>query len=190
MRLPEAEKLQKLIKDRLSQQGRLTLAIDGPCGAGKSTLAQNLHRLFPDSLLIHMDDFFLQAHQRSLERLYEPGGNLDRERLVLEVLRPLQKHLPFSYRRYDCQTHTFTQIQASPAPLVLLEGVYSHHPAFAPFVDVRVFVDAPLITRLERLKNRVGEARLSRFTSEWIPLEDRYFDAFSIRQQADLNING
>ena len=47
-----------------SSGGRLLLAIDGRCAAGKTTLAAGLQREF-DCNVIHMDDFFLQLHQRT-----------------------------------------------------------------------------------------------------------------------------
>lgn len=183
-------RLLRLIDSQLSKAGRLVLAIDGPCASGKSTLAANLQAIRPNSLLIHTDDFFLQPHQRNEKRLSEPGGNLDRERLTREVLQPLQQGQAFVYHKFDCHSLTLHKVTAQPAPLVLLEGVYAHHPAFAPYLDQKVFLHAPLATRLARLENRVGQQMLQRFLTEWIPLEEIYFAAFSIRERADLVLDG
>lgn len=70
---------------RLAQGRRTTLAIDGPCGSGKTTLAALLAQLY-DCPVFHADDFFLRPEQRTPERFAQPGGNLDRERLREEVL--------------------------------------------------------------------------------------------------------
>lgn len=70
---------------RLAQGRRTTLAIDGPCGSGKTTLAALLTQLY-DCPVFHADDFFLRPEQRTPERFAQPGGNLDRERLREEVL--------------------------------------------------------------------------------------------------------
>ena len=46
-----------------------------------------------------MDDFFLRPEQRTEERLKEVGGNVDRERFLEEVARPLtNKKKSFGYR--------------------------------------------------------------------------------------------
>lgn len=52
--------------------GRYIVAIDGRCGAGKSTLAQQLARDL-GGRVVCADDFFLRPEQRTPERLAEPG---------------------------------------------------------------------------------------------------------------------
>ena len=66
--------------------GRYIVAIDGRCGAGKSTLAQKLARDL-GGRVVCADDFFLRPEQRTPERLAEPGGNLDRERMKSDVYK-------------------------------------------------------------------------------------------------------
>ena len=55
-----------------------------------------------------MDDFYLQPHQRTEERLAEPGGNVDRERFLQEVLIPLHEGHDAVYRVFDCQILALT----------------------------------------------------------------------------------
>ena len=64
--------------DRLlvSSKSPVIVAIDGVCGGGKTTLGEWLAMQY-DCNLFHMDDFFLQNHQRTEERLSEVGGNVD-----------------------------------------------------------------------------------------------------------------
>ena len=81
------------------------VAIDGGAAGGKTTLAAGLARRFGADVL-HMDDFFLQPHQRTAQRLGEPGGNVDYERFAREVLLPLRRGERYVYRRYDCRTQT------------------------------------------------------------------------------------
>ena len=45
------------------------------------------------------------------------------------------------------------------------------------YYDARHILTAPYETRLERIRRRDGEYMLGRFVREWIPLEDRYFEA-------------
>ena len=60
---------------------RFIVAIDGRCGSGKTTVAGVLGKRL-DAVVFHMDDFYLQKHQRIEERYNEPGGNVDRERWI------------------------------------------------------------------------------------------------------------
>ena len=81
-----------------TEQKRITIAIDGSCTSGKSTLAAALASEL-DCNLFHMDDFFLRPQQRTAERYAEAGGNVDYERFYREVLKPLKTGEVFSYRR-------------------------------------------------------------------------------------------
>lgn len=175
-----------LIDQRMAQKSRVNLAIDGPCGAGKSTLGKRLHQYYKDSALFHMDDFFLQPHQRTVARLMEPGGNVDRERFLSEVLVFLQTAQPFSYQRYDCQSGLMSTLLAQPANLNICEGVYSLHPELIDHFTLRVFLDIDSLKQMIRIRKRVLPDRVNRFQTEWIPMEQRYFNAFSIRESCDL----
>ena len=79
----------------LSIQARtaVIMGVDGRCGSGKTYFARRLAEKFPCSV-IHMDDYFLPAEKRAADWEKCPGGNMDFERLLAEVLRPLQPSLP------------------------------------------------------------------------------------------------
>ena len=79
----------------------LLIAIDGRCTSGKSTLASKLSEKMNASIL-HMDDFFLRIEQRKPERYKEPGGNVDRERII-EVIHEYLEHKSISYAPFNCR---------------------------------------------------------------------------------------
>ena len=80
-----------------TKKDHLLIAIDGRCGSGKSTLGAYLQQKMHGNLL-HMDDFYLRPEQRTPKRWEEPGGNVDWERFLEEVLLPLHKGTKFTYR--------------------------------------------------------------------------------------------
>ena len=169
----------------------LLVAIDGRCGSGKSTLAVRLSRHFEGKAAVyHMDDFFLPPALRTAERLQEPGGNVHYERFFQEVLQPLKKGISFSYGKYSCQSGDMITTQASPAPLAIVEGVYSLHPLLQPSYDYKVFLTVDPQTQKDRLQQRSGDQMLQRFLTEWIPLEEAYFRAFSIPVACDIQLKG
>lgn len=167
------------IDKAMKKHPRLRVAIDGPCASGKSTLGTALRDIYACPL-IHMDDFFLRPEQRTQERLAQPGGNVDYERFTQEVLAPLLAGRDFSYRPWSCQLGGFDpEISIPAAPLTVVEGSYSMRPDLRDAYQLRIWVEAPMELRRQRLLERGGADCLSRFEQLWIPLEDRYFEACS-----------
>lgn len=176
----------KRIQDLLDQKKQVPVSIDGPCGSGKSTLAEFLRGQFHGSAVIHADDFFLQPFQRTPQRMDEPGGNMDRERLQLEVLECLQKDQPFFYQRYDCQSGIMTPAEVQPSQLYIIEGAYSQHPDLSKYYDLKIFLEVDEQTQLQRLRQRVPAEKMDAFLQKWIPLEQHYFSAFNIKENSDF----
>ena len=166
----------------------LLIALDGRCAAGKTTLANRLAEQYGWGV-IHLDDFFLQPAQRTSQRLAEPGGNLDRERLISEVLLPLTRHRPGVYRVFDCRTMGFAAVPRPlpAAPVVLLEGSYACHPDLRPLCGLHVFLTVDPGEQLRRLTAR-NPARLQDFRTRWIPMEEQYFRYFHIPETCDLTL--
>ena len=135
--------LLQAIEARLQASESVLLAIDGRSGSGKSDLASCLQMLFGASVA-HMDDFFLPAARKTPQRLSQPGGNVDIERFSLEVAEPLRKGQPVCYRPYSCRTGTLGQpIPLPRAPLTVIEGVYSLHPAAGVPYTMSIFLSVP-----------------------------------------------
>lgn len=166
------------------------VAIDGPCASGKSTLGEELAQIY-SCPLIHMDDFFLRPEQRTEARLAQPGGNVDYERFLQEVLLPLPRQEAACYRPWRCHTGDFdAPVTVPPCPLVVVEGSYSLRPDLREHYHLRVWVEAPMKERLERLAQRGGPGCLERFRTMWIPLENRYFDACQVKECCQLFLSG
>lgn len=174
------------IKDLLKEKERVTVAIDGPCASGKTTLAKALQEQL-DCNVIHLDHFFLRPEQKTPQRLAEIGGNFDRERFWDEVLTPLIRFEEFSYRPYVCSEEKLGEPIFIPRKKVyVIEGSYSHHPFFGKYAyDLRVFLDISPEEQKKRLAARNPE-KLNRFLTEWIPMEQSYFEKFHIKACADL----
>lgn len=174
------------IKDILIEKGTVRVAIDGRCGSGKSTFANLLSKEF-DCNLFHMDDFFLTSEKRSVERLSEAGGNVDRERFIEDVLIPLDKGEKVCYKAYDCKTQTFKKpIDMIPKKVIITEGSYACHPALFDFYDLHIFLTVSPETQMQRITNRKGKDCAENFKSKWIPMEEKYFEAFDIEKKCEL----
>ena len=165
------------------------VAIDGKCASGKSTLGLYLKEKF-DANLIHMDDFFLQKHQRTEERLAEVGGNVDYERFKAEVLEPLCNGQKAKYGIFDCSTLEISEWkEIEDKQVTIIEGSYSQHPYFGNPYDLRLFAEIDSESQLDNIRKRNGEEKLIVFKECWIPKEEAYFEAFSVKEKSDLVIH-
>lgn len=165
---------------------QVNVAIDGMCGSGKSTLGEAIVRKYGCNLF-HTDDFFLRPEQRTKERYAQPGGNVDYERFREEVLEHLADRGGFAYRRFDCRTMTLGETYAvSWNRLNIVEGAYSCHPYFGDVWQLRFFLEVPADEQRERILARNGAAMYRRFACEWIPMENRYFEFYGIREKCSV----
>lgn len=180
------ERILERIEQLLAERDRVVVTIDGPCASGKTTLANRLAEKF-DCNLIHMDDFFLRPEQRTAERLAEAGGNFDRERFWEEIMNPIVRYDDITYRPYLCGEGKLGEPVLLPfKQLYIIEGSYSQHPFVGKTtVNLRVFVDISPEKQKARLMARSPE-KLERFLTEWIPMENAYFQAYHIKEHADL----
>jgi hypothetical protein len=144
-----------------------------------------------------MDDFFLPPVRKTPERLATPGGNVDYERFLTQVLEGLLAWRegppkPFAYQAFDWHKGTCLPQVVRPAPVVLIEGSYSHHPAFGDAYErlrpLRVFLSVGREEQLRRLEARNPDL-FPRFQAEWIPLEKAYFQAYDIPGKADIALS-
>ena len=183
--------LTELLSAALAQRPAqpVVLALDGRCGSGKTTMATALAEQFPDSIVLHTDDFYLPPADRVPGWEQTPCANMDLARLRDEVLAPARAGKPVPYRAYCCREGTYRPAQLLPAqPLVILEGSYSHHPLLTDCETLRVFVTCSQAEQTRRLRAREG-ARYANFVARWIPLEEGYFAQYGIEERADFVVD-
>lgn len=157
--------------------GRL-LCIDGPSGAGKTTLAAAVARLAPEARVVHMD------------ALYDGWDGLPRvDQQLATLLTPLAGGRPGTYRRYDWHAgHYAETVTVDPRPLLVLEGVGSWSPAYASLVTLVVWVDAPVTQRLTRAVARDGVELEDRLRT-WAREEEAHFARTGAWERADVVVH-
>ncbi|MBD5476700.1 MAG: hypothetical protein HDR17_12085 [Lachnospiraceae bacterium] len=179
-------KIYTMIDSALEHAGmtnQVNVAIDGMCGSGKTTLAEEFARRYACNLF-HMDDFFLRPEQRTAARYAQAGGNVDYERFRTEVLDHLADEGGFVYRRFDCRRMALGEPrEVSWNRLNIIEGAYSCHPYFGDAYHLRFFMEVSAEEQKRRILARNGAEMYQRFEREWIPMENRYFEAYGIRDK-------
>ena len=185
MALMQFDALVEHIDELCREKKPLLVAIDGRCGSGKTTLADNLHNACGGNLF-HMDDFYLRPEQRTPERYAEPGGNVDYERFFEEVLAPIKSGKEFSFRPFDIKIWDLGESKhIVPHSINIIEGSYSLHPSLAPQYDIKIFLDVGKDEQMRRIVKRNGEEWAKDFRDRWIPLEELYFAAHKVHEICD-----
>lgn len=178
--------IEEKIKEAVKKNNRAVIAVDGRCASGKTTFCEYLKGKY-NCNIVHMDHFFLPLSMRTAERLCEPGGNIHHERLFDEVISKLGTGKAFSYRPYSCKNKSFgDEIVISPDTFTVFEGAYACHPVLGNYYELSIFFDIDPEKQIERIISRNGKAEAEVFKSKWIVLEEKYFDAFGIKEKCDL----
>lgn len=168
----------------------LVLAIEGRAASGKTTLSAELERItkYP---VIKMDHFFLPKSLQKTKRLQEPGGNIHYERFLEEVVSNIKEEQPFTYAIYDCMVGGKNGVETVPsATWRIVEGVYSLHPKFGDYADLKVFVDVGPDEQMLRIRQRNGVKMAKMFRETWIPMEEVYFHKYKHEKNADYIYEG
>lgn len=164
------------------------IAIDGRAASGKSTIANQLKQILGADI-IQMDDFFLPGELRTKDRYNTPGGNVHYERFLKEVLPYLSLPQSFSYRKFNCSTMDYDgKCAIDNASFRIVEGSYSCHPLFGKYADITVFSDVDFEEQMRRIRYRNGSEMAEMFRTKWIPLEEAYFESYSIAQNVDIRL--
>ncbi|HST80150.1 MAG TPA: hypothetical protein VLL08_00275 [Kineosporiaceae bacterium] len=191
----------ELLRAAPARAGRTrVLAIDGPSGAGKTTLTAAVRAALAETALSDPAPADAAVHRESspvpvvhLDSIY-PGwdGLADSvPRLVEWVLQPLAEGRPIGYHRYDWERDEYAEwvhVRTGPAPPVLIvEGVGAGSLPCAPYLSLLVWLDAPATLRFERGIARDGEAYRPHW-QRWADQENRYFAEHDPRGRADLRL--
>lgn len=177
------------IQTGLKNKNSMTLAIDGPCASGKTSLADKLQTRF-DARVIPMDDFFLPADLRTKERYGTPGGNVHHERFLEEVAPYIGKEVNRStihYSPFDCHKMRYGQQKSLPfAPLTIIEGTYSLHFSLRHLYDIKILLQISREEQTKRLLCREGPQGFEVFKNRWMPLENLYFSHAQLESVCDF----
>jgi uridine kinase len=178
-----------LIDARKKEGTRLFIAIDGGAGAGKSMLARGIQAQRESVSILRTDDFFRPLNEYpianlALEKLYELYFQW--ERMRDEALIPLRRGATATYQRYDWSTDRLLEwATIKPTEIVLVEGVYSSRPQLRPMLDATIFVEAPRVERIRRIKSR-NPNEPTNWLTPWLSAEDYYQTQIRPQDTADL----
>ena len=178
----------------------IVIALDGPTGAGKSTVAGKLAALLP-AAVVPSDDFFaadITAAEWDARSTAERARDcVDWRRLRRDALEPLRAGksaawYPFDFAAGERPDGTYPMstelVRRRPAPVIIVDGAYSARPELADLVDLAVLVDPPVSIREDRLAARDAPAFREAWNRRWAEAERFYFTEVSPKSRFDFVI--
>lgn len=170
----------------------LLVALDGRSGTGKSTLARIVAALVA-ATVVESDDFYAGGTDADWAARSVPeriAQVIDWRRLKTEVLVPLRAGRTATYHPFNFKTGCGLApepVRCEPAPVIILDGVYSGRPELADLVDLAVLVEMTKdAERRHRLIAREGEMFMTAWHAIWDDAETAYFAEVRPRDTFDL----
>jgi uridine kinase len=154
------------------------IAIDGPGGAGKTTLAAWLAEQLPASAVIHTDDF--ASWDNPVDWWPE---------LIEHALKPLAAGAVARYQPAAWGGEARAPIVIEPGQTVLLEGVSAARNAFRPYLAYTIWVETDRSVRLQRGIDRDGEGSRAQW-ERWMEEEDDYVARERPAEHVDVVLRG
>ncbi len=177
------------IKKYLNEKKIFTIAIDGKCGAGKTTLAKHLKEYFDKyslpCVIVHLDNFIYPKKFRSF---YSTPKDYDINRFLKEVLIPLKNSKTAAFCLYSWTDDNFSKKQIINPPIILLvEGVNSADKSLNVFLDFKIFINLDKKIRQQRVLKR-GNFSKKEFEF-WSKTESEIFKNRDIENYYDFIYN-
>lgn len=166
--------------DLCKESPKSVIAIDGPAGAGKTTLATNLALALASELsvqIIHMDD------------LYDGWDNALGSQLSETLAHIVSSHKSgrkIAFSRYDWAKSAFKAAEEIPeADLIILEGVGSGQGAIRDELAALLWIDIDHSLGLERVISRDGDSIKAQMQM-WLTQQQQHFSREGTQNAADF----
>jgi uridine kinase len=168
------------LSDLCKQTSRPVIAIDGPAGAGKTTLAHEIFLALSNSMsiqVIHMDDLYAG---------WDNALTADLTKLLSYLVEKHRANSPANIQRYNWSTSSFGESEVLPvADLLILEGVGSGDKEIQDNFAALIWMDIDPADGLKRVINRDGE-QVAEQMKKWLTTQEKYFLQHSTREKADF----
>ncbi len=130
------------------------IAIDGPAGAGKTTLANQLAIDIANTEVIHIDDLYQGWSDAFSARLTAS--------VISQILLPISQNMDFNYEIYDWRSNKFHKSKIVPKDKIyILEGVGAGQTQYRPYLSKIIWLNISDEIGLSRVLQRDGGEILS-----------------------------
>lgn len=158
------------------------IAIDGPAGAGKTTLAEHLSAALSlkyKCSVIHMD---------SLYNGWDAPFDHHLKDSLLLAAEAHKNAQAISLPRFDWHSNKFvTGEEMPPSQLLILEGVGSSQRVIRPYLAATIWIDIDPESGLKRVLHRDGDA-ISQQMQQWLIIQEQHFRDEDSKNAADFEL--
>ena len=168
------------LSDLCKKTNQPIIAIDGPAGAGKTTLAHDIALALASQYSIteiHMDD------------LYDGWDNALTSQLgdvLTHLVESHKKEKPFSLSTYNWHEGRFNPpSQIEESKLLILEGVGSGQRAIRDSLSALIWIDIEDSQGLTRVLARDGDA-IENQMKKWLATQEQHFRDEGTQKAADF----
>ena len=166
--------------DLCSEKSHPVIAIDGPAGAGKTTLAHEIFLALSPKMsvnVIHMDDLY-DGWENALTN--------DLTQILQYLSAQHQSQQPANLSRYSWATSSFDPAEViEPADLLILEGVGSGDKSLQDQFAALIWIDIDPNIGVQRVTERDGPGVTNQM-QKWLGTQQQYFSQHSTREKADF----
>ncbi|MEY3650257.1 MAG: hypothetical protein RL370_960 [Actinomycetota bacterium] len=159
---------------------RPIIAIDGPAGAGKTTLASHLQLALQGTLtskIVHMDDLY-----DGWENALSP----ELSKKLISILESHKAHKTISLSKFDWANSRFLPAEDIPqADLLIIEGVGSGQSAIRHFLTALIWIEIDRSHGLARVVERDGDA-IKDPMQKWLATQEQHFALENTDNAADF----
>jgi uridine kinase len=168
------------LTDLCKDKTRPIIAIDGPAGAGKTTLARELSLAFSCKIsvqVIHMDDLYAG---------WENALSDDLSKVLQYLVNQHESGLPAKIQRYNWIRSAFEESEElAVSDLLILEGVGSGDKDLQERFAALIWMEIDPEVGLARVIKRDG-LQVQDQMQKWLATQAQYFSQHSTREKADF----
>lgn len=166
--------------DLTKASSRPIIAIDGPAGAGKSTLAEHLSAALALKYrvqVLHMDDLY-NGWQNAFDHHLADS--------LITIAKAHQSMKEISISRFDWHQGEYRPPELLPAAeLLIFEGVGSSQTPIREFLSASIWIEIDRQKGIERVLHRDGQ-QISSEMEMWLELQEQHFLQEGSEKAADF----
>ena len=168
------------LSDLCSQTSRPIITIDGPAGAGKTTLAHDLFLALSTHntvRVLHMDDLYDGWEGALSDSLTQ---------VLTYIARAHKASQPYEISAYNWKKSEFNSSETiEPTEILILEGVGSGQSSIRGEASARIWMDIDPEQGLARVLQRDG-ASLTSHMQTWLKAQSQHFLKESTFEESDF----
>ena len=168
------------LADLCKEKSRPVIAIDGPAGAGKTTLAHEIFLALSNKMSVQV------IHMYDLYDGWDNALSKDLSKILQYLVSQHEAKSPANIQRYNWESSSFGESEELPvSDLLILEGVGCGDKELQDRFAALIWMEIDPTDGLKRVLDRDG-AQMHEQMQKWLGTQAEYFLQHSTREKADF----